>query len=267
MYISRRELLLAGVAWLARSQDPTPFPWPEGKRAAVSLTFDDARVSQIDTGIALLDRHGVKATFYVNPGAVQRRLAGWREVVAAGRHEIGNHSYSHPCSANLAFSRANALEDYTLSRMEEDIDRCTAELRRLLDVTPVSFAYPCGQDFVGRGESTRSYVPVVAKRFLTGRGFRDRWANDPRTCDLANLTGVDFDGWTFDRMREFVENAATEHRWAILAGHEIGVPRHQSVIAEELERFCKYLTDPANGIWTGTVAEIAGYVQAHRRKS
>ncbi len=267
MFISRRHLLAAALAGPARSQENKPFPWPGGKRAAVSLTFDDARVSQIDNGIALLDRHGVQATFYVNPGALQRRLAGWREVAAAGRHEIGNHSFSHPCSANLAFSRSNALEDYTLPRIEEDIDRCTAEVRRLLGVTPVTFAYPCGQDFVGRGEATQSYVPVVAKRFLAGRGFRDKWANDPRSCDLANLTGIDFDGWKADQMREFVENAANESRWVILAGHEIGVPRHQTVIAEELERFCKYLTDPANGLWVGTVAEIARYLQAERRKS
>jgi len=38
------------------------FRWRDGKRAAVSLSFDDARVSQIDTGLALLNRQQVKAT-------------------------------------------------------------------------------------------------------------------------------------------------------------------------------------------------------------
>jgi peptidoglycan/xylan/chitin deacetylase (PgdA/CDA1 family) len=48
------------------------FSWPEGKRAAVSLSFDDARLSQIDTGLALFRRLGVKATFYVVPEATAR---------------------------------------------------------------------------------------------------------------------------------------------------------------------------------------------------
>ena len=52
------------------------FKWPEGKKMAISLTFDDARLSQIDKGIPLLDKHGVKGTFYVSPNAVTQRLDG-----------------------------------------------------------------------------------------------------------------------------------------------------------------------------------------------
>ncbi|MBA2563643.1 MAG: hypothetical protein H0V14_12200 [Chitinophagaceae bacterium] len=31
-------------------QDSAVFAWPEGKQAAVSLSFDDARMSQVDVG-------------------------------------------------------------------------------------------------------------------------------------------------------------------------------------------------------------------------
>jgi len=40
------------------------FHWPQGKRAAISLTFDDARASQVDNGIPILDEYSVKATIY-----------------------------------------------------------------------------------------------------------------------------------------------------------------------------------------------------------
>jgi hypothetical protein len=43
----------------------TPFEWPNGKKAAISLSFDDGRSSQVQGGTALLDQFGVKATFYV----------------------------------------------------------------------------------------------------------------------------------------------------------------------------------------------------------
>src|SRR5215831_19295588 len=91
----------------------SPFQWPNGKRVAVSLSFDDARFSQVDTGLALLSEEHVKATFFVQANNIRERLDGWKKAVA-DRHEIGNHSLSHPCTGNYAFSRDNALEDYSL---------------------------------------------------------------------------------------------------------------------------------------------------------
>ncbi|NQT50540.1 polysaccharide deacetylase family protein, partial [bacterium] len=96
------------------------FAWPEGQRAALSLTFDDARLSQVDRGIPILDSHGAKGTFYVSPGSARQRLEGWRAAVAAG-HEIANHSLNHPCSGNFPFAREKALENYTLDEMEREL--------------------------------------------------------------------------------------------------------------------------------------------------
>jgi peptidoglycan-N-acetylglucosamine deacetylase len=109
----------------------TSFPWPNGKRVAVSLSFDDARLSQIDTGLALLKDHHVKATFFVQPENVRQRLEGWKQAVADG-HEIGNHSQTHPCTGNYAFSRHNALEDYTLTVMAAQLDEANADIESLL---------------------------------------------------------------------------------------------------------------------------------------
>src|SRR5262249_61911199 len=73
------------LGFLAFAQRPsTKFTWPDGKRAALSLSFDDGRQSQVDVGVALLDKRKVKATFYVVPSAVERRREGWNEVVPTG---------------------------------------------------------------------------------------------------------------------------------------------------------------------------------------
>jgi peptidoglycan/xylan/chitin deacetylase (PgdA/CDA1 family) len=167
----RAVVFLAGAAFLlhadarvARSEtspSPTAFAWPKGKRAALSLTFDDARPSQVDAGLPLLNGHGVKATFYVQPEGLGKRLDGWKAAVASG-HEIGNHTISHPCTGNYAFSRENGLEDYTLDRIEAEMTGANELIRRDLGISPTSFAYPCGQTFVGRGLDVRSYVPIVA---------------------------------------------------------------------------------------------------------
>jgi peptidoglycan/xylan/chitin deacetylase (PgdA/CDA1 family) len=145
------------------------FQWPDGKRAAVSLNFDDARVSQIDIGPDHLDNCGVKATFCVVPKAVKQRLEGWRRAVANG-HEIGNHTANHPCTVNYGFSTQNVLENFTLEMMAKDIDDAIAEIQHLLGVRPITFAYPCGEMFVGRGRQTVSYIPLVAERFIVGLG-------------------------------------------------------------------------------------------------
>jgi peptidoglycan/xylan/chitin deacetylase (PgdA/CDA1 family) len=179
------------------------FQWPNGKRCAVSLSFDDARLSQPDKGFALLHSFGVRATFFVSFGSLEQRLDQWKLAIEQG-HEIGNHSLTHPCSGNFPWGRANALENYTLERMEKEMTDANERIKSLLGVTPRTFAYPCGQKFVGRGEQTRSYVPVVAKHFKVGRGFRDEVPNDPVWFDPAQACGVDLDNMPFKDLQPLI---------------------------------------------------------------
>ena len=245
-------------------QAQSGFAWPKGKRVAVSLSFDDARSSQVDVGVPLLDKHGAKATFYVNARNLGRRVDAWKKAAVSG-HEIGDHTNSHPCTLNLPFSAKNALEDYTLARMQKELDFGTSEIQRILDVKPVTFAYPCGQKFVGRGADVQSYVPLIAKRFLAGRGWRDEGWNDPARCDLAQLMGFESDGLSFEQMKAEVEQAAAAGGWLVFAGHDIGNPgRAQTTLASSLDEFLRYTADPASGIWLDTVAAIGKYVVAHR---
>lgn len=239
-------------------------PWPPGRRGAVSLTFDDARPSQLDPGMALLAETSARATFYVSLDRVRERTAQWREALEAG-HEIGNHTMSHPCSGNFAFSRRNALEDFGLARMERDIDEASAAIHDLLGVTPRSFAYPCGQTFVGRGATQASYVPLVAKRFLAGRGYLNETANDPGFCDLAYLMGAGYDQLPFEEVKRLMDAAARDGRWLILVGHDIGPRKYQSVESEVLRATCRHASDPANGLWLATVAEVAAHIRKTRQ--
>jgi peptidoglycan/xylan/chitin deacetylase (PgdA/CDA1 family) len=255
--------LLAPRCELSAQNAGRAFHWPEGKRVAVSLSFDDARASQVDVGVPLFDKHGAKVTFYVNPRSLDKRLDGWKDAAAKG-HEIGNHSTSHPCTGNFSWSRDHALEDYTLAMMGNEMDSANTDTERLLHVKPTTFAYPCGEKFVGRGVETKSYVPLVAKRFHAGRGFRDEAANHPLFCDMAQILGVDSDGMTFEEMKKAIVAAEKDGAWLVLAGHEIGKPGNQTTDAAVLEQFLKYAKDPANGIWLDTVDNIAKFILEQR---
>jgi peptidoglycan/xylan/chitin deacetylase (PgdA/CDA1 family) len=166
------------------------FSWPEGKRMAISLTFDDARLSQIDKGIPVLDKHNVKGTFYLSPDAMVQRIDGWKAAIQNG-HEVGNHSLVHPCTGNFLWAQEKALENYSLLEMGNELDSANHALEYHLDITPVSFAYPCGQTYIGRGLQTKSYVPLISARFETGRTWLDEGPNDPVFCDLSQLTGME----------------------------------------------------------------------------
>jgi hypothetical protein len=207
----------------------------------------------------------VKVTFFLQGNQIENRLDGWRQAVADG-HEIGNHSMTHPCTGNYAFSRQNALEDYSLSAMEKQLNLTDAEIQRLLGVRPQTFAYPCGQKFVGRGRNTKSYVPLIAKHFLVGRGYLDEAANDPAFCDLAQVLGTPFDDMDLEQMMKPIQEAAKQGRWVIFVGHEIGERAYQVTDTKALEALCDYAKDPANGIWLGTVGEIGTYIRDHRTK-
>ena len=240
------------------------FHWPDGKRAAVSLTFDDARLTQADVGLPVLDACGAKATFYVSVAGVEQRLPEWKAAVATG-HEIGNHTLTHPCSGNFDFTRDRALEDYTLERMEAELTDANDAIERLLGVRPTTFAYPCGQTFVGRGEGFRGYVPLVAKHFDVGRRAFDEIPNDPVRCDLAHATGMELDGITWEQFEKLIGLTVAEGRWLILLAHEVGQGPRQTVSPEMLRRVCEYCLDDTRGIWLDTVAAIGRHVRRARQ--
>jgi len=253
--------------------DRLSFPWPNGAVAAVSITFDDTRPSQLDLGIPVLDTHGIGATFYANPDSMEARADDWGKAAARG-HEMGNHTVSHPCSGNFCWARGNALEDYTLERMESELRECNERIRRALGIVPKTFAYPCGQTYVGRGENLKSYIPLVAKMFLAGRGFMAECMNDPQVCDLSHLTSFSADhvNHGFLRMeadlKALVEHVSKEGGWLILTSHDVAKePRHQAITVGELDGLCRILKDPARGIWTATVADAAKHLLESRGKS
>ncbi|UCF35610.1 MAG: polysaccharide deacetylase family protein [Acidobacteriota bacterium] len=243
--------------------DAGKFDWPEGKRGAVSLTFDDGRVSQLENGIPILNKYSVPATFYVHPGPVSERLADWKTAVEAG-HEIGNHSNSHPCTGNFPWALDKALENQTLDSIAADIDQASRGIADLLGLVPKTFAFPCGQTFVGRGRNLQSYIPVVAHRFVAARGWLGEGPNNPAFCDLAQLLGMELDGLSFEEARALIDSAMDQGMWLVFAGHDVGESGRQTVLNPTLESICQYVTNPANGIWVDTVAEIATYIDKQR---
>ena len=239
------------------------FDWPDGKRAAISLSFDDARVSHPKVGKDLFRRLGMPVTYYVLPGPVVQHLEDWKAIVADG-HEIGNHTIYHPCTGNFTWSRNKALENYSLASMRQELLAANQQIQELLGVTPVSFAYTCGNTFVGRGSDNQSYVPLIAELFESGRGWMNEAANDPGFADLALLQGIEMDGKDFAEIKPLIDQAIENGSWLLLGGHEIGEDGHQTTRIQMLEELAAYVKSRASEIWIAPVGEVAAHLKAKR---
>jgi len=249
-------------------QDSATFFWPSTKKMALSLTFDDAKVSQIDSGIPILDKYNVKATFYVSPDNLGVRLEEWKNAVKKG-HEIGNHSTKHPCSINFGFQHIKSLENLSMSEMQDDLTTENQLIRKLLGVQPVSFAYPCGETTVGQGLNTRSYVPIVSSIFESGRLSSVGGYVNPLYSDISQLPSAELDNKTFVQVKELIEEAKATGKWLILSTHNVGDGNnsgYNDLITSKstLEAVCKYANDPSNGIWIDNVNNITCYIKEKR---
>lgn len=240
-----------------------PFPWRDGEEAAVSLSFDDARLTQPDIALPLFRQYGVRGTFYVQMDQVRQRLEAWRQAVREGQ-EIGNHTVTHPCSANHPWVK-RGLESFTLEEMEQELTQANEQIEEELGVRPRTFAYPCGQTFVGRGVDRRSYVPMVARLFEAGRGYLWTTDADPRRCDLACLPARDLDRRSWREVEEWLAYARKHRRWLIFVSHEVGTEdRWQTTQVDVLRRLCEYCLDRKNRIWLDTIAAVGEHVRRHQ---
>ena len=197
-------------------------PWPAGKVCAVSLTYDDALESQILNAALDLDQRGLKGTFFLTGGSmsVSRTPQAWAALATHG-HELAAHTMTHPCGGSSGGFKdpADRLEAYDLKRMAEELDGSIQVLRHLGGRPPFTFAYPCGQDWVGEDHS--SYRPLVEQRFAAARGVMDG-ASDPKNVDLFNTGTYNPAGKSLAMLKVVVDDARNGGGWLIFMFHGVG---------------------------------------------
>lgn len=261
-----------------------------GKRAAVSLTFDDGLDVHFTNVMPELEKHGFVGTFYVNPGREQhesprdssshpfgddykakwsRQRDLWRQAAERG-HEVGNHTVDHPCSCNFDFGSVH-LEDMALDDIALTIDEAEQRLDTLIPTQSGarSFCYPCYQTFVGAGTTKQSYVPLVADRFLAARGGGPGTAGDrgnsPGRVDLSEVWGADVAGWSAGQLCAAVDNAITSGRWLVLVFHGVGGEHGLNVETEDFVSLVEYLSSQHDSVWTDSFINIAKHLHDVRQ--
>jgi peptidoglycan/xylan/chitin deacetylase (PgdA/CDA1 family) len=257
-------LVLAGMVAVAAAAGPAPFPWPRGERAAVSLAYDDALDSQLDTALPALDRAGLKASFYLTLASdtVRLRLDAWRAAAARG-HELGNHTLFHACSRS-APGRAwvtpdNDLDTVGAAQLVAQVRLGNTLLQAIDGRHERSFAAPCG-DTLARGEP---YLPALRGDFVamkTGFGgvVADMAALDPHAVPVAVPAGA-----SGAQLIELVQAAARAGTFVNITFHGIGA-EHLSVSAEAHEALLRHLAAHRDVYWTDTFLTIMKHVKARQ---
>jgi peptidoglycan/xylan/chitin deacetylase (PgdA/CDA1 family) len=223
--------------------------WPNGAKAAASLTYDDALPSQLRFAVPVLARYELEATFFLS-GA---RIADFTEQAKSG-HELGSHTVTHPCNADLA--------ELTLADMALELDAGRAAVGGDGKTT---FAYPCGQAQVAGGAS---YVPLVKERFAAARGVGAAVA-DPGSVDLFSVPAL-FPPSSSDGsdVIAFVERAAASGGWAVLGFHGIGEQgEYLQLSLAAHDRIAAYLAEHRAEIWTAPFGEVARAIAECRARA
>ncbi|HMB01285.1 MAG TPA: polysaccharide deacetylase family protein, partial [Spirochaetota bacterium] len=200
-------------------------PW-NNHNSAVSITFDDAMVSQRTNIIPYLYSEGIRATFFImsNSGSIWENynsyIPQWSNVASVYNMELGNHSKSHP-----------DLSSMSGSELTNEILNWKQKLENDCDITVTSFAHPfcnhdsesrsvvaeghfiaraCGGDFTITFDTEPTNWMAIGSRSSTGTGF----SVDPVTI-VTNGTN------TFYNLRQDLANNAAQGEWLPFYFHSV----------------------------------------------
>jgi peptidoglycan/xylan/chitin deacetylase (PgdA/CDA1 family) len=178
-------------------------------RPMISFAFDDAPRSAFVAGAQVLERHGMRGTYFVCAGTAGQTgfvgpLGDHDDIVrahAAG-HEIACHTYSH-----LDCGRADA------ESARADLARNAEMLQAWGLPAPTTFAYPYGDV----GPCAKG---VVAETFAVARALHPGVVT--AGTDLAQAPAVGIEGPDGEaKALRWMDEARTRHAWLILFTHQV----------------------------------------------
>jgi len=231
---------------------------PGRRRCIVSLCYDDALPCHFESVAPLLERYGLRGTFY--PHLQSRFLddvAAWRKVAAAG-HELGNHTIFHPCYDQKWLDRAYHLRHYSPQRWCDEVKVANAVLRSVDGCECRTFGNTCHDNCIGEGETLVRIETLAPEFFIAARGEHTRQPVDFDRLNWYNLGNRGIDGHTFREIRSEIDALAETGGWMLYTIHSVG-PRDHSLYVEENEhrQLIEWLDSKRDVILTAPVRVVA----------
>ncbi len=241
------------------------FRWPGNIKAAVSLGYDDALDSQLDVALPALNKHGLKASFYLqlsNP-SVNRRMPAWRAAAQQG-HELGNHTLFHQCSsaqADRAWVQAHRdLETTSVAQMKDQILIANTMLHAIDGKHERTFTVPCG-DMRAHGANYLGAVKadLVAIKAGGGSGIVASMAE----LDLHAVSVLAPTDMSGKQLIDLVKAAVAKGTMLNLTFHGVGGD-YLGISKDAHEQLLAYLAQNRATVWTDTFLNIAKHVHSQQ---
>ena len=238
-----------------------------GKKCAVSLTYDDGLNVDLDNAIPVLDSMKFKGTFYVSgfsPG-FKDRLTGWKKASAKG-HEISNHTIYHPCTGKIAgrewVNPDYDLSNYSVKKICDEILMTNVLLRTLDGKTRRTFAYPCGDTKIGDS----LYFDQVKPDFVAARGVTPV-IEQIKTVDIYNIGSFMINGQTGEDLIKLVKQAMKEKGLLVFLFHGVGGEHNLNVSLKAHSELLHFLKQNEKDIWIAPIADISERIRTHQNTS
>lgn len=244
--------------------------WPDGAACAVSLSYDDSVPVHHQRVAPLLERHGLRGTFYLSVRDI-RDAAAWKALAAQG-HELGNHSLFHPCRRDAGNTSWMAehydLAGYTPERFRDELAVANLVLDLLDGGRPRTYGNNCTNLTIDRGDREQPMDPILAELFEAARGTITNQPVDPAQPVFTRLGHFVGDGKSFAQLRAEIDSACAHGGWAIYMFHGVGTGTHNLFIAEDEHRkLVEWLDKRRASIWTAPVVDVARHLKSLKRRT
>ena len=231
----------AAVATDKSPESPSSVPsgtWPDGKKAAFYLSFDDGCPKQTKNVFPLLEKYRIPGTFYVCPGwdLFKKYEAAWSN--ANEYVFLGNHTMTHGKIPDKA-------------ALDKELSECNAAIARLRpnQKGPVSFAIPAAESMHKVLEITDEEIAETYKRHnLVERWL---WHGYPVQCK------------TIPEMEEYVDKVIESGGVGHMDFHGVGGDWLDPGL-EYFEALMKKLDSRRDEIWFATHIQIHERLKNHK---
>jgi len=237
------------------------FQWPEGKKAAVVLTYDDALLSQLNIAIPQLDSFTFKGTFFLTAGMTDNDLLRWR-MAAGNGHELGNHTIYHPCAGNNTKANAHyAAENYDVNSIIKEISIMNKLLYAIDNKRRRTYAYPCTETAVGGVDYTDSLRRSQLITYARIGGDSNAVITNFKQLDKLLVPSWGFGNHpSGEALIHFAEKATEAGGLAIFMFHGVGGD-YLDVTSNNHRQLLQYLAAHKE-IWVATFSEVMDYISA-----
>lgn len=185
-------------------------------QAIITISFDDVPRSAMENGLAILDKHSVKATFYIATGLAISENQNESETndlyldrqdierLDQQGHDIGCHTYSH-YRLNLG----------SADEMMVDVEKNQQTLSRWLDGKPIEhFSYPFGV-------VSLKAKKLLSKHYKTMRSSRPGINTYRTDFNLLRATSIYNPSFNESSMLEIITATVEQGGWLILYTHGV----------------------------------------------